>query len=286
MVEAEILRVERLNKKYLSFSLKDVSFSLKEGYIMGFIGANGAGKSTTLKSILNLVKPDSGTVTIMGKNFYENEILLKQKIGFMLGGVDYYIKMVIKKIVKVYKRFYAEWDDTLFESYLQRFNIDPSKKVCELSAGMRTKLNLAMCMSHGSSLLILDEPTSGLDPVARDELLDIFQEIVSGGDKSILFSTHITSDLDKCADFIIFIRNGEIVANTTKDDLLESHILVHGKLSELTKELKGRMINYKQTTLGFTGLMLKNKLQEQDGLICEKPNLEDIMVYFNKEKKL
>jgi len=217
-----MLAVKDLNKRYEKFHLKDVSFSLDKGYIMGFIGANGAGKTTTLKSILNMVKADSGKVTMFGEDFYENEIEHKQKIGFMFGGTDYYSNSELKKITDVFKRFYANWDDAVYEGYMKRFKLDRNKKLRELSHGMRVKYSLVFALSHGAEILILDEPTSGLDPVARDDLLELFQELVEDGEKSILFSTHITSDLEKCADYITFINNGEIIESTSKDDLITS----------------------------------------------------------------
>lgn len=278
-----MLKVENLNKKYTSFTLKDVSFHLPKGYIMGFIGMNGAGKTTALKSILNIVKPDSGNVTILDKDMYTNEVELKQEIGFMLGTVDYYSKSTVKLVSEVYGRFYSRWDDKLFKNYLNRFSIDENKKICELSGGMKAKLGIAMALSHDAKLIILDEPTSGLDPIARDELLDFFHEIVEDGDKSILFSTHITSDLDKCADYIIFIRKGQLVAYDTKDNLIENHILIKGKLTELTEDLKMRMVGYKVNSYGFSGLIVKDQLNKSDNFQTEIPNLEDLMVYYNKE---
>ena len=277
-----MLKVENLNKQYPFFRLKDISFHLPKGYIMGFIGKNGAGKTTTLKSILNIVKPNNGTVEILGKDYYANEIELKHEIGFMFGAVDYYSKNTVQSICKVYSRFYNEWDENLFQIFLKRFGIDERKKISDLSAGMAAKLGIAMALSHNAKLLILDEPTSGLDPIARSELLDIFREIIEDGEKSILFSTHITSDLDKCADYIIFIRNGELFANDAKDDLIAKHILVKGNLSELTEDLKLRLISFKTNSYGFSGLMRKEQLNKDDSVQTEIPNLEDIMVYYNK----
>lgn len=278
-----MLVVENLCKEYPGFKLQDISFSLPKGYIMGFIGSNGAGKSTTLKAILNLVKPDCGKVVIMGKDMASNEIELKQKIGFMLGPVDYYSKTKIKKIADVFKRFYTEWDETMYKSLIKRFNLDENKMVSELSAGMKVKLGMTFALSHNAELIIMDEPTSGLDPIARDELLDLFHEIVESGERSILFSTHITSDLDKCADYIIFIRNGQLIANSTKDDIIEQHLIIKGKNSDLTEELKREMIGYKTNSFGFTGLILKGKYKADEKLQKEIPNLEDLMIYYNKE---
>ncbi|MCX5774890.1 MAG: ABC transporter ATP-binding protein [Firmicutes bacterium] len=277
-----MLKIENLCKKYPSFELKNVSFELPQGYIMGFIGVNGAGKTTTLKSILNIVKPDSGTVTVLGKNIIGNEVELKQQIGFMLGEADYYSKTKVKKVASVYKRFYKEWDEKAYQDFIRRFEIDENKKIGELSTGMRVKLAMAFALSHHAKLFIFDEPTSGLDPIARDEMLDLFHEIVESGDKSILFSTHITSDLDKCADFVIFIRNGEIIANSTKDDLIAEHLLVAGKASELTDEVKSRLIGYKANAFGFTGLMLKSQAKTTDTFQTARPDLEDIMINYGK----
>ncbi len=151
---------------------------------------------------------------------------------------------------------------------------------------MKVKLGVALALSHNAKLLILDEPTSGLDPVARDELLDVFREIVESGERSVLFSTHITSDLEKCADFIIFIRNGELILNSAKDDIMESHLLISGRKDALTQSLKERVIGFKETAYNFTALIKTDNIIADDEVIKEKPNLEDIMVYYNKEKSL
>ena len=217
-----MLKVENLCKRYETFQLKNVSFELPAGYIMGFIGINGAGKSTTIKSILNLVHPDSGSVTVLGKDMYRNEIELKQRIGFMLGPVDYYLRIRIARLAGVIGRFYNEWDERQFFGYLEKFGIDPHKRISELSTGMRVKLGIAIALSHGAKLIILDEPTSGLDPLARDELLELFQEIVADGERSILFSTHITSDLDRCADDITYIHNGRVLQSADRETFLRS----------------------------------------------------------------
>lgn len=280
-----MLKVENLCKNYEYFRLKDVSFELPQGYIMGFIGANGAGKTTTIKSILNIVRPDSGKITILGKDMNTDEVDIKREIGFMLGPVDFYNKSKIGKIVGVYKRFFPNWDETAYRNYLTKFSLNEEKKICELSAGMKVKLGVTLALSHGAKLIIFDEPTSGLDPVARDELLDVFREIVESGERSVLFSTHVTSDLDKCADFIIFIKNGELVLNSTKDDITDSHALISGAKDALTDSLKERAIGYKETPYNFTALIKTADLSENDEVIKERPNLEDIMVYYNKEKR-
>lgn len=282
-----MLKVRNLIKKYTEFALNDISFELPAGYIMGFIGRNGAGKTTTIKSILNFTHPDSGNVEILGFDSKTDETKIKEQVGVMLGEFNYYPYSKIKKIVKVYKAFFKDWDNEKYTELLNKFKIDENKTIKQLSTGMRVKLSITLALSHNAKLLIFDEPTSGLDPVAREELLEIFRDVVADGDKSILFSTHITSDLDKCADFIIFIKNGTLVANTTKDDLIDSHVLIAGKTMELTDKIKSKIIGIQTNAFGFTALLKRNDFTPEMEKIFshEKPNLEDIMVYYDREAK-
>lgn len=279
----EILSVRNLCKSYEKFSLKDVSFSLDSGYIMGFIGTNGAGKTTTLKSILGLVHKDSGSVQVLGRDFGQNELELKQHIGFMFGGVDYYSKTVIKRITDVARRFYDNWDKSIYESYMRRFALDENKRPSELSHGMRIKYSLVLALSHHAKLLLLDEPTSGLDPVARDDLLELFQELIEDGERSILFSTHITSDLEKCSDYITYIENGRIIESRAKDELLDAYRLVKGTNDQLGG-VESRLIARKTHSFGFTGLIRTADLRQEDSLTTELPSLEDIMIYHSKKE--
>lgn len=204
-----VLSVRHLGKEYEKFTLEDISFEVESGTIMGLIGRNGAGKTTTIKSILNLIPATDGEIVYFGKNLKENEAQIKEQIGYAGGAVDYYKKKKIRDIVSVTKTFYQSWDDALYRKYTDLFELDEDKTPAQLSEGMRVKLNLAIALSHGAKLLILDEPTSGLDPVSRDELLEVFQYLAKEG-AAILFSTHITSDLDKCADAITYIRKGKM----------------------------------------------------------------------------
>lgn len=278
------LKVEGINKKYDKFHLKDISFSLEKGYIMGFIGSNGAGKTTTLKSILNMVHADSGKVTILGKNFIDNEIMLKQKIGYMFGGADFYTKKKLKTITNVVKRFYSDWNENIYNRYMERFHLDQDKRIMELSQGMKVKYSLALALSHNAQLFILDEPTSGLDPVARDNLLELFQELVEDGEKSILFSTHITADLEKCADYITYINNGKIIASATKDDFIGSYKVVKGTNEQLENGFKEKLIAYKTNSFGFSGLIKTDKIDTDINLNIEPPSLEDVMIYYAKKE--
>lgn len=272
------LDVKNLSKTYSKFKLNNISFSIPKGYIMGFIGENGAGKTTTINSMLNVIKKDSGTVKVFGKDFDENELELKKDIGFV-SGKSFYDKKKISIITDVYKRFYSTWDENIYQSYLKQFNIDDSKKMFELSKGMQMKYSLALALSHHARLLILDEPTSGLDPVARDNLLEIFQTIVENGEVSILFSTHITSDLEKCADYITFIQNGELLESCTKDDLLDRYRLVNGSKEQLDS-IVNRMVAYKENAFGFNGLIKTSLVESSELVQFGQPSLDDIMIYF------
>lgn len=217
-----LLKIERLCKRYPGFALEDVSFSLAAGRIMGLIGKNGAGKSTTLKAALNMVSPQSGTVTMFGQDFYRHEKECRRRVGVVFGGIDFYPLKRLSAITAVTRRFYADWDEERYRTYLRRFALDESRKFKELSNGMKVKYLLALALSHHAGLLILDEPTSGLDPVSREELTHIFRHIVKSEGCAILFSTHITSDLDRCADDITYIQNGRVLQSADRETFLRS----------------------------------------------------------------
>lgn len=232
-----VLSVKGLTKRYPRFLLDNVSFHLARGRIMGLIGKNGAGKSTTLKSMLNLVRPDAGTIEMLGRNFHEHEESVKQDIGVVLGEIDFYKHKKLADITQVTKRFYRNWDERAYQRYMESFSLDPQKRVKELSTGMKVKYMIALALSHRAKLLILDEPTSGLDPVSRNDLLDLFRQLVKDGERSILFSTHITSDLDKCADDITYIKDGKMLRSAEKNEFIRSfdHLKQPGE-RELTLE--------------------------------------------------
>ena len=230
-----VLHVQSLCKHYPGFTLENVSFALAPKHIMGLIGKNGAGKSTTLKSILNMVSPESGSVEIFQKDFIQHEKECKQRIGVVFGGIDFYPLKKLSAITAVTQKFYANWDQKQYQKYIKRFALDESKKFKELSNGMKVKYLLALALSHHAELLILDEPTSGLDPISREELLHIFRQIVKNENCAILFSTHITSDLDKCADDITYIQNGCVLKSAGKDTFL--HSFEHLKMPEDTGPL-------------------------------------------------
>lgn len=279
-----ILKIENIVKNYPSFSLKNISFDVKPGQIMGFIGRNGAGKTTTLKCIMNLVHYENGKVTVFDKDMSENELENKQRIGFALSELNYYPNKTIRQLMNVTKRFYKKFDEKKFLEACKLFNLNIDKKLEELSSGMKVKYSVAIALSHHAELLILDEPTSGLDPVSRDEILDIFHQIVKNKDRAILFSTHITSDLDKCASDITYIHDGEIIYTGTKNDFIKSYLFIKDKSSN--KDLLSEYISYKEFDDHIEGLVNvdKKKLFTKKNIEISEPDLEQIMVYIERSK--
>lgn len=279
-----ILKIENIVKNYPSFSLKNVSFEVKPGQIMGFIGRNGAGKTTTLKCIMNLVHYENGTITAFDKDMSENELENKQRIGFALSELNYYPNKTIRQLMNVTKRFYKKFDEKKFLEACKLFNLNIDKKLEELSSGMKVKYSVAIALSHHAELLILDEPTSGLDPVSRDEILDIFRQIVKSKDRAILFSTHITSDLDKCASDITYIHDGEIIYTGTKNDFIKSYLFINDK--SFNKDLLSEYISYKEFDDHIEGLISVDKktLFTKKNIEISEPDLEQIMVYIERSK--
>ena len=277
----KVLEIRGLCKDYPAFHLKNVSFSLERGRIMGFIGRNGAGKTTTLKSMLNIVHPSAGEVRFFGLDFAEGEQEIKRRIGFVSGGANYYPNKKLAVITAVTSGFYEHWDEAAYRRYLKLFNLDEGKTPKALSAGMQVKYALALALSHGAELLILDEPTSGLDPVSRDELVDVFLSLADEG-VSILFSTHITDDLDKCADDVTYIRNGEIIFSEPIGALREKYRAV-ALTAEQAERYRGSLIGCKRAKEGFTALVGRGELEEE--LPGRAAGLEEIMVHLDREAK-
>ncbi len=278
------LKVEKLNKKYPKFSLKDVSFEVKPGEIMGFIGRNGAGKTTTLKSIMNLIHYESGKISAFDLDMTEHELENKQRIGFALSELNYYPNKTVGQLVKVTKKFYKNFDEDKFNEICKMFNLDMNKKLEELSSGMKVKYSVAIALSHKAELLILDEPTSGLDPVSREEVLDIFREIVKSKERAILFSTHITSDLDKCATHITYIHDGSIMYSGTKRGFIDSYLYI--KDTTKNQKLEKEYIAFKELDDCIEGLIPIDKKEVflKEGIEPKEPDLEQIMVYLERSK--
>ena len=274
-----ILQVENLSKTYPTFKLDNVSFSLEKGYIMGFIGRNGAGKTTTLKSMLRFVHPDCGNVSINGFDIEKDEFAVKNSIGFVSGLDGFYNSKKIKQVTDITKKFFSNWSDETYKNLLEKFNLDENKFIKNLSAGMKVKYQLALAMSHDAKLLILDEPTSGLDPVSRDELVILFQDYVADGEHSILFSTHVISDLEKCADYITYIKKGKILDSCDVVSFKDKYLLVNGKKEDLTDELKSKLIGLHEHNFGFEGMILKSDKDLFAKCEITQPSMEEIMVH-------
>ncbi len=274
-----ILQVENLSKTYPTFKLDNVSFSLEKGYIMGFIGRNGAGKTTTLKSMLRFVHPDCGNVSINGFDIEKDEFAVKNSIGFVSGLDGFYNSKKIKQVTDITKKFFSNWSDETYKNLLEKFNLDENKFIKNLSAGMKVKYQLAIAMSHDARLLILDEPTSGLDPVSRDELVILFQDYVADGEHSILFSTHVISDLEKCADYITYIKKGKILDSCDVVSFKDKYLLVNGKKEDLTDELKSKVIGVHEHNFGFEGMILKSDKDLFAKCEITQPSMEEIMVH-------
>lgn len=275
--------IVNLNKSFKDFALKDINLSLPKGYIMGFVGANGAGKSTTMGCLLGMVKADSGSIKIFGKDVKDLTGQDKEKIGVVMDGVPFAPMFNLKDINTVLKNVYTNWDSPKFLSLCSRFNLPDKKQIKDYSTGMRAKLNISMAISHNPQLLVLDEATSGLDPVVRDEILDILQDFVCDENHSILMSSHITSDLEKICDYIAFIKNGEIVFVENKDILQEKYAVVHLAKEQYAQLDKAAVVGAKFTDYNVSALVLKDKIS--GGYAAEKPSIEDIMLYCAKEVK-
>lgn len=277
-----IIEIKNVRKKIKDFELKNISFDCKKGYIMGLIGPNGAGKSTLIRCLMDLMRIDSGEVKLFGMTHKENTKEIKQKIGFVYDESHFYDDFSIEKNKKIIAPFYRDWDDKTFLNYIEKFNLPLKKKIKTLSKGMKMKFAIAMALSHNPDLIILDEPTAGLDPVFRREMLDILQEIIQDENKSVFFSTHITTDLDQVADYITFINNGEIVFSKEKDIIFEEYFLLKGPDSLASEVPKVKTVGGRKTGVGFEALVkgldqINQQLLSQ--LHVERPSLETIMYY-------
>ncbi len=282
-----ILEIKNLNKKYDNFSLKNINIELPKGMIMGLIGENGAGKSTTIKAILNTIKRDSGEIKIFGKDNKKSEKEIKEDIGVVFD--DSFLSEYLSPldINKIMKNVYKNWDQDLFFKYIEDFKLPKNKASKDYSSGMKMKLKIATCLSHHPKLLILDEPTSGLDPVARAEILDIFQDFIQDENKGIFVSSHITSDLEHIADYITFISNGEIIFTKTRDELLENCGIVKCSEDEFKNIKSEDYIKYKRNKYEYD-VLVENKYEfkkKYEINIIDKPSIDDIMVIYIKGEK-
>lgn len=279
---AEILTVRNLCKNYPAFELHDVSFSIRASSIMGLIGRNGAGKTTTIKSILRLVRPDGGGVEFLGQPVDDDAAALRREAGYVSGDLCYYPRKRLSQLTAVTRSFYSAWDSARYEALLRRFSLDDSKRVCELSAGMKVKYQLACALSHGAKLLILDEPTSGLDPVSRDDLLDLLRSLCEQDGVSILFSTHITSDLDACADDVTYLQNGTVAQSVSLAGFTAPWKKLTGPETALAPALRGALRGLRVHRGEFEALY-PSDLPCPAGCREELADLQTVMVYLERE---
>ncbi|HXK49019.1 MAG TPA: ABC transporter ATP-binding protein [Clostridiales bacterium] len=279
------IEINGVTKNFSGFKLDNISFGLEKGYIMGFIGPNGAGKTTTIRLIMNLLKKDSGDIKIFGLDNEKDEVAVKDRIGFVYEESYFYEHLTVKKMKDIIAPFYSRWDEDKFDEYCEVFGLLPNKKIRDLSKGTKMKFSLAVALSHNAELLILDEPTSGLDPVFRDKLMDILREEIQDENRSVLFSTHITSDLEKIADYITFINDGRIVFSDQKDILLENYKIVKGDTNILNEEIRSHLLGIKENRFGFEALCNAEKQTafSQFEVVVEKPTLEQMMVYMQNK---
>lgn len=283
------LILKNVNKKYekSNFAIKDISFSVPEGSIVGFIGENGAGKSTTMNCILNVIRRDSGTIEIFGREMTDEDIDIRENIGVVYDSNNFPEYLTAKQLADILGRIYSKWDDFCFEQFLRRFGLPESQKIKTYSRGMSMKLAIAVALSHDSKLLILDEATSGLDPIMRDEILDVLLEFVKQENHSILLSSHITSDLEKIADYIVFIHNGEIILNKTKDELIYEYGVIRCSENDFHNILSEDILSSMKKDYQIDVLIKNRKLIEKKykNLIVDSVSLDEIMLLLAKGER-
>ncbi|EHL09663.1 hypothetical protein HMPREF9625_01636 [Oribacterium parvum ACB1] len=283
------LILKNVNKKYekSNFAIKDISFSVPEGSIVGFIGENGAGKSTTMNCILNVIRRDSGTIEIFGREMTDEDIDIRENIGVVYDSNNFPEYLTAKQLADILGRIYSKWDDFCFEQFLRRFGLPESQKIKSYSRGMSMKLAIAVALSHDSKLLILDEATSGLDPIMRDEILDVLLEFVKQENHSILLSSHITSDLEKIADYIVFIHNGEIILNKTKDELIYEYGVIRCSENDFHNILSEDILSSMKKDYQIDVLIKNRKLIEKKykNLIVDSVSLDEIMLLLVKGER-
>ncbi|KGJ48852.1 ABC transporter ATP-binding protein [Paraclostridium dentum] len=277
--------IKNLNKTLEDFKLTINDIEIKKGYITGFIGPNGSGKTTTMKLIMNMLKKDSGTIKVFGKEREVDDLEIKETIGYIGDVSGYMQENKLKNIKKAIKPFYKNWDEQLYKKYIMKFKLNENKVYKELSKGQQKKFELVMVLSHHPKLIIMDEPTANLDPLVRNEFLEILQEHIEKEEATVFYSTHITSDLDKVADFLIFIYEGNIILSGNKEDILENHKIIRGNKELLDVDTKKELMSYTENSFGFNGMTsnVKNAYEVfGEEVVYDNANLEDILMYYTK----
>lgn len=282
------IEIKGITKHYDGFTLDNISFNVPKGSIMGFIGQNGAGKSTTINTILNIIKADSGEIRVFGKDTRTADAQMKQDISAVFDELPFHEQLNAKSLDKILKHIFKQWDSNKFYSYLERFQLPVKKKFGQFSKGMKMKLQIAAALSHNAKLLIMDEATTGLDPVVRNEILDIFLEYLQDEENSILMSSHITSDLEKIADSVTFIDKGKLLLTGYKDEILENHGVIKCSKADYENIGKGDIISARISDFGVEAMVSDRQgiSRKYSGLVIDPTTLEEIMLFYvNREKK-
>ncbi len=277
------IEVKNVSRSYPQFALKNISFNVPCGSVVGFIGENGAGKSTTIKAILGLLKKGEGSITVLGEDANNLSPATKEKIGVVFDGLTFPENLTVKQLDKVMRGIYKTWDSGKFFGFMSRFELPLDKKFKSFSRGMVMRLSIAAALSHDAQLLVLDEPTSGLDPVMRSEILDIFLEFMQDETHSILLSTHITSDLDHIADYICFIHKGEIVFTEERNEMMERHRILKCTDEQLASIDKSDIIGVRKGR--FQNEVLTCAADKYPDIPADAPTIEEIMVFYVKEEQ-
>ena len=282
------IEIKGLTKKYDGFTLDDISFDVPKGSVMGFIGQNGAGKTTTIKAIFNIISRDAGTIKVLGLDNIENEYEIKEDVAAVFDELPFHEDFNAKQISIVLSNVFKNWDNEKFKELLTRFALPEKKKIKQFSKGMKMKLQIATALSHDAKILIMDEATTGLDPVVRNEILDIFREYLQDGERSILMSSHITSDLEKIADCVTFIDKGKILLSGYKDDILDTHGLLKCSKADYENIDKEDIISARITDFGVDAMVSDRVMcnKKYSGVVIDKTTLEEIMLFYvNRDKK-
>ncbi|MFB1099257.1 ABC transporter ATP-binding protein [Terribacillus sp. JSM ZJ617] len=277
-----VVELKNVSKNFKDFSVKNVDLKVKRGFVHGFIGANGAGKSTTIKMMMNLLIPDSGEVKLFGLDYKTHEKAIKERIGFVYDGNVFFEGMNLKDIKRIVAPAYKNWDNAQFLQYVEQFELPLNKSIKHFSKGMQMKASLALALSHHAELIIMDEPTAGLDPIFRRELLGLLQELMLDGNRTIFFSTHITTDLNRIADYIAFIHKGRIVFNQSIHDVTDNYALIKGRTELLDRDTEKDFLHINRSSAGFEALTDNVHAVEQifgSNVIIEQATLEDIMFH-------
>ena len=277
------LELKDVCKTFPGFTLNNINLTLPKGYIMGLVGPNGAGKTTTIQLILNMLEKDSGEILVLGKDNVKNDKAIKQDIGVAFDNIFFVGRWTVGDTEKAISIFYDNWNHNTYKEMTERFGLPMKKRVEDLSRGMQMKLMLACAFSHNAKLLILDEPTSGLDPVTRDDFLEILQEYIKDGERSVLFSTHITTDLERVADYITFIDNGNMFYSGSTEELINNYRIIKGKPKDLTADLEKKIIGLRRTDVNFEGLISTDETTQYQNCIVDVPTIDDILISATKK---